>query len=368
MLLLFSTGLRAQKKAPNALLYPNVVISDVIPLDSTYYIGFGFARKFHMQSFNRINYKEGLSLNTLLVEKITHPATIVYENFSPYNDVYFNKYDEIFSRIPLEQIKRILGEYSDTIIQVDDEGELKKKVTHHAPDTNEVKGLLFFDEWFFDEKAFTLIKKVLAYCPIRKYARNIYEEEDGWAFRKIGYFVFPELKKRQLKKVEKRMRHIARVKYEYPIENRHFFNKPDTEMALYTEDYDSPNWNSYARLKFRNLLINRALSGKSRVCDFNSKKALDLPEIKKRLGYTYEKLVQVDPETGKEKAIEYETDIIREDIKSVIFVEDWFIDYKSMRMKKEIIGIALVRYYDNEEYTKKLKRIAFIIYFDKNKK
>ncbi|MDF1551266.1 MAG: hypothetical protein P1P88_25825 [Bacteroidales bacterium] len=363
--LIFTLVVLAQKKSGNALLYPKLVISDVVAIDSTYFFGFGYAKDFNKQAINEINYVNNVNLAEMLVKKMTLPGTDIYENYSPYKDVYFGKYKEIFVKIPHTEILSSLGASADTIMKVDDNGELEKAVIQHNADTSEIQALFFFDEWFFDEASFSFSKKVLAYSPIRKYGRNGLEDEEEWRYRKVGFFVAPELKKRKYKKIQKRMKLLAHVKYEFSIDNKELFGNREDDLALFTEDLDAPNWNSYARQNFRKLLIDRVLSQKSKAYDYYTGNLLSLEKLKAQLGNEKFEVVTIDPETGDEKIIEYETEIVNEFIKSVIFIEDWYIDPQTMLIDKRVTGIAPVRFTEDMETGNIEKKVAFVLYFDK---
>lgn len=363
--LMFALVILAQKRSENALMFPDLVINDVVAIDTTYFNGIDYAKAFNNQSINYIQFVNNFRFAALLVKKMMQSETNIYQNYSPYRDVYFEKYDQIFKKKPLLELKKNLGESIDTVIGVDDNGELQKRVIFSGVDTAELKALLFFDEWYFDEQNFKFSKEVMAYCPIRKYIVEDFELENEWRFRLIGYFVTPELKKRQLKKIKKHMKLFAHVKYEFSVENKLLFGYQDDDIALYTEDWNSPNWNSYARQKFRNLLINRVLSQKSKAYDYYTGNLLSLEHLKANLGHEKFEVVTIDPETGDEKIIEYETEIVNEFIKSVIFIEDWYIDPQTMLIDKRVMGIAPVRFTEEIETGNIEKKVAFVLYFDK---
>lgn len=356
-------NITGQKKNSNALIFPNLVISDVVPLDADYFNGYGYASSFYSQAVIKTKLSKKLNLSALMVKKMTNHGFTVYEDFSPYKNAYLDRYDELFIKADMEKILKDLGGKSDTLVLIDKNGKDKKSVVNQPIDTSQLQALLFFDKWFFDKEKFQLTKTVLGYCPVRKYqAPSDDFGEDKWFYRKTEWFVFPELKKGKLKRLGKRMKFLGHFQYEFSIENKTLFGKDD-ENALYLEELDAPNWNSFARQIFRNLLINRALSGKSKVVDYYTNNALNLDEIKENLGYGVQKVVVIDPETGQEKEIEMETNIYKEDIKSLIFFEDWYIDTKTMRIKKYVKAIAPVRFYPTEGDEWK-KKIAFTIFFD----
>ena len=360
-ILFLFTGLFAQKKKNNnSLLFPDLIVSEVVALDTGYFTGYSYAKKFYGQILQKVNLTDKFDLSTLLVKKMTNQGFLIYQDYSPYKDIYLERYDEVFVKADIAKVLRDLGGKSDTILLNNEKGELVETVVNKPIDTSEVQALLFFDKWLFNKDEFILTKTVLGFCPIRKY-RSPYTD-DQWLFRKTDWFVFPELKKGKLRRLEKRMKYLGHFEYEFSIESKQLFGNDD-ENALLLEELDSPNWNSYARQSLRNALINRALSGKSKVVDYDTKKILVKDQIKANLGYEITEVSYVDPETMVEETMEVETGIYKEDIKSVIFFEDWYIDLETMRIKKVVKALAPVRFYLYDGDVPK-KKVAFIIYLN----
>jgi hypothetical protein len=361
LILSLSSVFAQNKKQTNSLIFSDLVVSEVIAIDTNYFNGYSYAKEFYSQSIKRAELTNKFKFSALLVNKMTDLGFTVYEDYSPYGNAYFERYAELFVKANISQILDNLGGRSDTIMLNNEKGELAESVVNQPVDTASLKALLFFDKWIFDKDDFQLTKTVLGFCPIRRYERD-YDDLRQWLYRKTAWFVFPELKRRKQKRVEKRMEFLGHFEYEFSIENKLLFNKDD-ENALYLEELDAPNWNSYARQQFRNSLINRALSGKSKVVDFKTKEPLNQQQAKAKLGYEVVEMVLVDPETAEEKTIMTETGIYKEDIKSVIFFEDWYIDLETMRIKKVVKAIAPVRFYIYDGVIPK-KEVAFIIYMN----
>ncbi len=361
--LLFTTTFAQKKKNNNSLVFPYLVLNEVVALDTSYFNGYSYAKEFYSQSYRKAVLTDNFDLHSLLIKKMTNPDFTVYEDYSPYKGTYLERYDELFVKADISKILSDLGGRSDTILLNNEDGELVETVVNKPVDTVGLKAIMFFDKWLFNEEEFRLTKTVLGFCPIRKYQRPDDDDEYGsWLFRKAGWLVFPELRKGKLRRLEKRMKFLGHFEYEFSIDNKLLFNKDD-ENALYLEEMDSPNWNSYARQNFRNVLIIRALSGKSKVVDHATKQPLNQQQIKAKLGFRVEEVILVDPETMEEKTMEIETGIYKEDIKSVLFFEDWYIDLETMRIKKIVKAIAPVRYYIFDGVIPK-KEVAFVIYLN----
>ena len=109
---------------------------------------------------------------------MTDPNFQLYQDYSPYGNVYFGKFDEIFVKADIAKVIKDLGGKSDTIELYNDEGEIEKSIVNQSIDATQLKGLLFFDKWFFNEVDFMFTKEVMAYCPIRRYEDNFGMEEN----------------------------------------------------------------------------------------------------------------------------------------------------------------------------------------------
>ena len=59
-----------------------------------------------------------------------------------------------------------------------------------------------------------------------------------------------------------------------------------------------------------------------------------------------------------------------EKIKSYVFIENWYLDTKTLQIEKEVVGIAPVRYYINTDNptAQPVRKIDFVVYFDESKK
>ena len=94
---LFTIACYAQKKERNALQYPDLAINDLIPLDSIFFDGFSYANTFYDQAY--FNMQSELKFNAIMIKNLTNNTSTLYSGYSPYTDVYFEKYNEIFQPI-----------------------------------------------------------------------------------------------------------------------------------------------------------------------------------------------------------------------------------------------------------------------------
>jgi len=271
--------------------------------------------------------------------------------------------------------ERMGGRTEEVYIEDFATGEMKSKIVELEADKTELNGILFNDIWYFDEKNFKLTKVVKAYCPIRRYFRDN-DLDDELRYRKIAYFIYDNYKSTKEKlESESRMKLFKKLKYEFFLDNTEYAHLDLEGLGLYDihfEKSNSPFWTSYAKNKFRYIIIDRVLTGQSAAYDFTSGEKLQVKQVLKNLGEREDSLMLEDPETYEfiVKVIKSPFNIM--EIKSGIFIENWYVDQQTMRIKKEIVGVAPVRWYYpvdyfGEEAEALRKEIAFVVYFDKQK-
>ena len=137
-------NINAQNK--NALMQEDLIMYDRIPLDSSHFTAEEeeysiFYRKLFFKNENAGKIK----FNKLVIDFLLKPETTVFEDYIPYQK-YLNN-----NLIPLkystEEIRKQLGEYTDTIMIYDpDIEEFMESTITNKIDTNEINGILFYDK------------------------------------------------------------------------------------------------------------------------------------------------------------------------------------------------------------------------------
>ncbi len=361
-MLVFMHHSNAQKNVPNALMTNNLVLYDVVPLDTIFFKNFSYAKKFYGQLYFKIKLIDELAFKTLIVSKLQSTAFNLYKKQPEYLISIDPPVKE--ELISIDDVKDALGYKKQIILVENDSGEMLEKELIRQPDAVEFGAIVFYDKWFFDAQMFRFYKDVSAYSIVRMYARD-FDAGPEYYYKKIGFLTFNEIKKkREEKRLKKNIKSIGRVEYEFPIVNQDmiFFQN---ESEMYTENINSPCWTSYSRMQLRNMLIDRALKGKSDAFDFYTGQKLNRSQIEIRLGQRKRDIVIVDVENGNEKTIEINDEINPDEIKSVIFIEDWYFDEKSLRIVKKVIGIAPVLYVNKSEQEGEFtKTIPYVLYFN----
>ncbi len=376
--LIFSLNVVAQTNAllPKKLVMYDKILFDSISEDMSNDLDFKFRASLYIksQTFNEIDYKN------IIVKNLSEGRVLAYSDYEFYN--YSGHFSGTADKLPqennrtipisLDELKSGMGYSIDSVYVFDEEiGEGKIVEVVNEIDKNSIQGFIFYDEWIFDEANFKMFKNVMAYSPVRAYYPDDYQYYIPY-YRPIGYIIQADFQNENEKKsTEKNMKHFKRIEYEFFIDNVDMYQaKPEfgKELTEICEKENSPMWNSYTKSKFRNLILERVLSEKSEAFDFETGKKLSTDEIRQRAGERIDTLY-IDDFEGFISEVEVKTEIanIVNEIKSIIFIEDWYIDENTLRIKKIVNGIVPIRWYDDtedEESEKLVKKNLFVVYFN----
>jgi len=302
-------------------------------------------------------------VNELFLKKLTTgniPAYYDYLYYDPGSIELKGKPSFQPQLLSPEEIKNNMGFSIDTVYLEDVETyEFISRIVVNEIDKNALQGFVFYDEWFFDEPNFKMTKKVKAYSPVRIFFRDdVWEGEAEPMQRMIGFIILTEkLSEKENVAIEKRMKLFKKIEYEFLLINEDILiYKSDIADANSNqiEKNHNPLLNSYSRSKFINSIYAQIFSQKADAMDYETGKKLSLEEIRKRTGERIE-TVKVsdydDNEMWKEMVVKREFKDFIYQINSVIFIEEWYIDEKTLRIKKVVKGIVPVRwYYDQEDF------------------
>ncbi len=250
-------------------------------------------------------------------------------------------------------------------------------------DTTELFGMNFFEEWLLTEKPFKMTKKVIGFTPIRKYYRDDDFSLKRPMFNKTFLFIDTIVKKKEIIKSDKRMIHTNTITYEYFL-NNHFSLSENTNNQVTTynsfrklaneNDYDlislyTPYLNDFGITRFLELIVDKVLKQKYPAYNQNQK-IMNIEQIRDNLGIHKDTVqVEVIENTGESRTEKQvvETTFNPRSIKSILFHEEWYLDPVTLRMRKIIKGVSLIRwiYKDNDfEELNPIKKFAFTVYFE----
>lgn len=217
--------------------------------------------------------------------------------------------------------------------------------THILEDT--IISLMFLEKWFLHEDKLQFNKEIMAYAPVRKYLKG--QEKRDTGLKEIMFWI--QNASQSSKKAEKQI----------------------AEDIYYMIDLENLNHVNFDKQLFFEFLIKKIINNDVDVYDFFSNEKIAITELKKRFGFGNEKVAVQDPVTG---VIRYEManddmsdkDFIAtvpyNEIKYLIFKEDWYVNNTGNQIKKEVKTVALVREYEKygDMENGKSKEILFSIH------
>jgi len=244
-----------------------------------------------------------------------------------------------------EEIKAVIGTWQDTVVGVNEkQGDTALIIRQFGFDKNELTKLLFIENWNFNSQSFTLTKDVKSWCPVKVY----YKEDDTAKTDQLKKMLF-------LVKQNSSEKHGKCTLIKENV---------TTEFSLYNETV--PEWLADLNPKrFMNILLDNVLSKKVEAYDFfDQKKKLSVEEIKTNMGECTKLYSVENTKTESYDTLRINSKMDLDEVKSIIFTEDWYIDWETLAICKTVKSIAPVRIYTtshNGEDDEIEKKIAFIV-------
>ena len=349
---------KKQKTTSNnsTLLQNELVIYQLIGID-TAYISKQYEERIGKQYFE-VEYCNNIDFKTIICNKITSPDFKTYKA-KPYMGAFWQaKEDQTL--MSSNDVREKLGAQTEFVcIEGGDSIEIFEQYNKE-----ELIAIAFYDVWDFDAQNFTMQKTVKAYLPDREYFRDYDVDQLDPIYSLITSLFFDnELSKKEQKKINSRMQLFMKVKYEFNINNT-YEELPENYHYMYERE-NSSMWTSYAKEKFTFSILSEVLSGNRPAYDFNTNKQLTINEIRAELGEKREKVL-IEINNGFD-TLDIVESINFHEIKSFVFIEEWYIDSVSLQINKKVVGIAPVRHYYREDDIDRvdvLKKILFVVYFE----
>jgi hypothetical protein len=215
---------------------------------------------------------------------------------------------------------------------------------------DEMKYLVFEEDWLLDTSKFIMNKKVTAYTLIREYIRTTRLNPAELTKSMVARYDFSKNKEKDFSKLTLLQKDVA---YEVPLVNA-----------------TNPEWLENIQVKHViNVLLAEALSGNEQAYSFmlrDTLTKLSVLEVKQRLGEETQIITNLDETTGETDSISVEKKIEPSEIVGIAFIEDWYIDKKTMQIYKDVKGIGLVREYTkylDEQQSELARTIPFVMFF-----
>jgi hypothetical protein len=258
-------------------------------------------------------------------------------------------------RVPQTEVGSLLNEKS--IVEMDgNRVSLIRKVI--SPE--EVKGFEFIEEWEWNPSNVAFTKKVVGYNPIL-----VYSDDKDKIRKKKTFYILDTCFLNNKKTVVKAPLLAAKIKYEFYLD-KGYCDKINMEYADVSMPfkYHSSVWSETTQSVFIQLLCQPVLDGTVDVFDFVTNEKLTHQQAKERLGVRMDSVQVMDYVENNTKTAYVLREFEPEKIKSVIFIEDWYIDKNSLMISKKVIGIAPVLFDGEETETTPVKKtVPFVVYF-----
>ncbi len=299
--------------------------------------------------------------NTDLIEPLF--KKILKEGYQVSDPNYWGSVEGLVSKdrlrnIDTSQILRYMHAGWDSTYSIDENGKIALLPVYNDPDFSDVSGLFFFESWYLNARKGFLTKEVIAYFPIYEYwdERSL-ENGEQVKLKRLICMIFQ--KKQYPKKIRKSMTGNGYKGYQYLYRGvkseLDLFNRPYSfylhrdQAAGGVSDAEFNEWEYHTFDFYR---------------DFNAERFLE--EI---ISLTLDgRFIAEDPSipgkilTNREilaKVSDIQNNEIRYDnLNSVAFNEDWYINPDSMYILKKVNSITIFRHeYQFDEYTGDLLRV-----------
>jgi len=322
-----------------------------------------------------------LTLQEILINSILDSSVKAYDLVE--KDAYYpyNIFDTVnLKTLTIEEAKVKLGYFADTQFVETTDSILQIVVNPIVP--KRYTTFDFIENWIIDNEKHSMIKNIKGIIP------NYGSTRFFPIYMTPAFLIIPKNNKR----VESIV-HVCEITYEYFFDDfytysaQEFQNYFNITKGQFREEYlggiyqinniletvefekkTSPFWNSYVEQKFIDFICIPVLQGNHYAYDYKTENRLDTLEIKQRLGYQADSMWVENMFSGELEKKLIVKEINFEEIKSVIFIEDWYIDTTTLYMEKRVKSIAPVRYhidYDDLYPTTMIKEIAFLVKLNK---
>ena len=295
-----------------------------------------------------------------IIEVLKDSSRTFYKPIGDFSDYYTSGGHS--EQLDYESLLRALGKDERSVYSPFDIDGSRKVIID--PDWHSVNELMFIEDWVLDSADNHFNKKVCAIEPVS------YRIDDGGVYKQYPVadikFDFTD---DELKLLKEKAVLSKRVKYEF------FFNYTEleaekdvsTDMLYWKirfENKTAPFLNSFTVNKLIDFLFDGANNSVFTPYDFYTLEPV-LEENVWDIGKS-EKNIQIEISPGEFESVDVITTMLRREIKSLIFIEDWYYSNEPFTIFKEVIGIAPVRHYNVDGLWR--KEIPFVVFFDESKK
>lgn len=228
---------------------------------------------------------------------------------------------------------------------------------------NSITEINFIEDWVIDTVSNHFYKKIQAIEPVSERFDNFNEKYVHTPVAGI-YFNYSE---KELEAIKEKAVLSKRVKYEFMINRTEEEAKLEADASQESglENKNAPCLNPASANKLINHLFYRANNRTFTPYSFHTMDTLTINDVWDIGKCEIMSKIEIYPGVFQDTTMVYRMQA--EEIKSLVFIEDWYYSKEPFMIFKDVIGIAPVRHYI-ANYGQIRKDVPFVIYFDENKK
>ena len=333
---------------PNALLATEVIATYVVNLEK--------------EDDNALPFLQDFDSNKFIARLINKVLSGDIKAYSYLSDI----------QLTIDELNICCGKSIDTIIAEDiNTGEFVENIVKNEFNQNEVKELVFKEEWYFDDKNFSMEKIVLSLGLVRYYYRDDDVNKENLIKTVLFTIHNDDIQNIRPDKMSEGGQEDNNH-YDFTTEVKNLTvltTKAEYIINLEKDESTLPFLEGLDTKKFINIILNKVLSGEVKAYNYFSDKLkqLSVEEIKEKFGAINDTIMVEDFETDEMLIEIIEPEICPEEIQSLVFIEEWYLDEENYMLYKKVVGIAPVREYFREDdinYEEKLKTVPFVVYFN----
>ncbi|MGE0076382.1 MAG: hypothetical protein AB7S48_00830 [Bacteroidales bacterium] len=334
----------------NILLPEKLIMAEHVWFDTIYNYPINSSR---IDSTSKPLFDIQISANylKLLSEKAMN-GTINVNNANDYSEFYPYSVLEQSRTLEVNEILKNLGQ--DTFKVIDSYNPEVEQTIVKAITLDDITSVNFIEDWVFSLNPLRFTKNVYAIEPVRCTINEMEDDPGNYRYRKA--FRFYNLQ--NVNSDKSTLKLIAKVQYEnfFNLNGAYFNNnyKQLVEMCFAQSDknfennwstnsMNEPFFNPFNQKIFIQTLLNQVFEGKAKATNYNTSQVLTPSEAR---GKVFEEVTVMvtNLNTWQDEARTVENDYTSE-IKSVIFIEEWYYNETTMQLTKKVTGIAPVRYF-----------------------
>lgn len=306
-----------------------------------YMIDFKKSRYLHFGPFKRL---DGKAFCGLLIDDILKNRKLVYDPNNPGPYYPYNGVEEREILDPDRVLQNLEIEATEYPVYIGQD----------LYNREEINALIFTEAWHFDESEWTFRKEVRSFTPVREYS-------DTARYRELRIRVLERLN--QVEADTERREYLGTIFFEFPLMLDPKVEDIREDLAYFTEQARNPFWTSYNRRKLVDVLIRKVFNNEVPAYRYGTNVRTNRNEIERAFNAGWMTMAYQDQHGDMQDTSVY-IDYNIEEIQSLVFVEDWYINPEGFTIYKNVAGIAPVRHFINPETEEWDQRILFIVYFD----